>query len=155
MSQYAELLVDVFCPNCLELITSEVCFQWGKVPNVYSIGERINWLFNISGEILLSFTLYSNQDKWNAGDSSFKDLLILDSNFFSPELNPKCIKCNYQIDGIVIFISNEIIDSVSVLPSGELYKKYGVISPLIDIILLNNEEYIPRYDFYDPPIIVR
>jgi hypothetical protein len=152
MAQYAELLEQVKCTKCKELITSSVCFQWGRIPNSYNLGEKINWMRHKNGEIVPSFIIYNNKDKWNSGEPSIKNLIALDSNFFAPEVKPKCFKCGFFFDGIGIEIVDEIIVSVFVMAEGELLKKFGVDNLFVDIITIEDKKYIARYDLYNPII---
>lgn len=152
MAEFAELSTEISCPNCQQIITSFVCFQWGKVPNKYKIGDKIEWIKNKKGQIFPPFTILKGRDQWNAGLSDLTNIIILDSNYFAPELKPKCSNCNTSFDGIAIYIIGEFIVSAKALTHGELYNKYGVESMFIDTIVVNNEKFYPRYDLYDCPL---
>ena len=149
MPEYSELNENVLCPYCRRTIISIVCFQWGATPKSYTLGQKIKWLKDIKGNIIPPYTVRKNRDRWNSGEPKYEDLYVLDSNYFAPDVSPECPQCGKKIDGICIEIKGGRIVSAKALEKGELKEVFGIETPYIDIIILENGEFRPRYDLYD------
>lgn len=165
MLQYSILICDINCPTCgaeVESLASQVHFQWGKVGEVYSLGDPIRWLKDKQGDVAPPFTMIEKRYwillktlYWNNGDPTFANVAILDrcvQNTLARDWF--CNSCKNQLEAILIKIEQGSITSARVLKIGETEQIFGTTSSPVDTWILESDgTFSPRYDWYDPPLI--
>jgi hypothetical protein len=111
VASVAQLLTPVFCTFCGAVLTKSVRFRWGRLPDIYRVGEPIRWWRKIDGSIEPSFQRLGDGSRWNFGDPACEDVLLLDEDVTDAPGGIQCPHCGLVYEGIEIRISNGIIRS--------------------------------------------
>jgi hypothetical protein len=113
MTVHAEVLAAAFCMSCGGLLTRNVRFRWGALPEQYQAGDDIRWWRGSDGSVEPAFRmLEGGGERWNFGDPSCVDLVVLDEITDSGR-GVQCPICMYVYDGIAVWIRGGKIESAA------------------------------------------
>lgn len=100
MPNYARISGQYPCPFC-SFKASDLFVQWGRVPDAYELGDTVRWHM-LGTEMAPCWTLYYEQDIWNAGDPSLPHVFVRDTKRYNPKYDPRCPKCRTALGGAVV-----------------------------------------------------
>lgn len=147
----------VKCSHCGGALpeTTATC-QWGLVPGMeYQIGDSVAWLTE-NGAVVPSFSVRSDRNdawKWNAGDPSVRNALLLDVPTFGSETIGSCPHCAAIHAALAVRVTDAIFTEIIFLTDNDVFRAFGNPPIKADIAVIHPDgSFEPRPDWYDHPL---